>query len=271
MATGLAQVPRDQAGNPFLSGVALDSLDSASQATGATPVTLFASQGGLIMNAQSGDSPALFDCKALTLIVGNNATAQTITGLSLALSGKTASGLTGSITYPITQDVTGAPVNIASGATQTFFVPLSKGVLPTLTLTPTFAAAPAAGDVECYTTAHGPGANGIVASLEGSLTTLDSTTTPLGASASYVTATPFSVSGFKSIVGSAYSDQSGTLLVEQSQDGTNFDVQSSIAITGGATNGGFDVGVVAPFARLYYTNGATSQTVFRLYARGKTL
>ncbi len=154
---GLAQVPRDKNKNPFLSAVSLVSLDSQSQAAGATPVTLFKSQGGLVMNAQAGDSPANFDARVLTIVVGNNATAQTITGLSLAMSGKTASGLTGTITYAITQDVTGAAVSIAEGATQTFVVVLSKGKLPTLSLTPTFGAAPAAGDVECYTVAESSG------------------------------------------------------------------------------------------------------------------
>lgn len=155
---GLAQVPRDKNKNPFLGGSALVSLDSQSQAAGATAVTLFKNQGGLVMNAQAGDSPAIWDAKLLTIVVGNNATAQTITALSLHMTGQTTSGLTGTIIYAITSDVTGAPVNIASGATQTFIVPLNKGKLPTLSLVPTFGAAPAAGAVETYTTAESAGA-----------------------------------------------------------------------------------------------------------------
>lgn len=103
------------------------------------------------------------------------------------------------------------------------------------------------------------------------LTLLDSTTTALAASGTYTTATAFGLSGYKSIVGSAYSDQSGTLLVEQSQDGTHWDVQSTVTATGGSASGGFDVDVVGIWGRLNYTNGATAQTEFRLYARGKTL
>lgn len=107
-------------------------------------------------------------------------------------------------------------------------------------------------------------------SPSGSNTNLDSTTTALGASGTYTTATPFSLTPYKTIVGSVYSDQSGTLLVEQSWDNTNWDVQSSISVTGG-TGQGFDITIVAPKGRLSYTNGTAAQTVFRLYAGGKTL
>ena len=108
--------------------------------------------------------------------------------------------------------------------------------------------------------------------LTGSLPLLDSTTTALGVSGTYTTPNAFLLSGYKSIVGSAYSDQSGVLLVEQSQDdGTNWDVQSTVTVTGGSPSAGFDVDVVGTYGRLNYTNGATAQTAFRLYARGKTL
>ena len=107
--------------------------------------------------------------------------------------------------------------------------------------------------------------------LTGSLGLLDSSTTTLGASGTYTTSNAFGLSGYKSMVGSAYSDQSGTLLVEQSQDGMNWDVRSTITVTGGSPSAGFDVDVVGTYGRLNYTNGATAQTAFRLYARGKTL
>lgn len=107
--------------------------------------------------------------------------------------------------------------------------------------------------------------------LTGRLPLLDSTTTALGVSGTYTTSNAFLLSRYKSIVGSAYSDQSGTLLIEQSQDGINWDVQSTVTVTGGSPSAGFDVDVVGTYGRLNYTNGATAQTVFRLYARGKTL
>lgn len=147
---GLQQVTHDQQGNAFWAGNNLYAGASASQATGAAAVTLV----NLLAGAQSGDSPALVGAQALTVIVYNNGTAQTITGLSLATTGTTASGGKGSITYPISKDVNGNAVNIASGSSQTFFVPITNGILEELVLTPTFGAAPAAGTVETMTTVH---------------------------------------------------------------------------------------------------------------------
>lgn len=102
---------------------------------------------------------------------------------------------------------------------------------------------------------------------------LDSTTTPLAANSTYTTGGSgyFSLSGMRRIVGSAISDQSGTLLVQQSPDGSNWDIGSSFAVSAGTTAGngvGFSVEVVCPYGRLVYNNGATAQTVFRLYAWG---
>ncbi len=108
-------------------------------------------------------------------------------------------------------------------------------------------------------------------SLAGSVPLLDSTTTALGASGTYTTAAAFALAAYRSIIGSAYSDQSGTLLVEQSQDGSNWDAQSTVTVTGGSPSAAFEVRVVAPFGRLSYTNGGTAQTAFRLYARGSAL
>ena len=98
---------------------------------------------------------------------------------------------------------------------------------------------------------------------------LASTTTALGANASY-TSGSFTVSGYGRIVGSCYADQAGTLYVEQSSDGTNFDVQSTFSYSAGALLG-FSVEVVAPTARVRYVNGATAQTVFRLYVRARRI
>jgi hypothetical protein len=100
------------------------------------------------------------------------------------------------------------------------------------------------------------------------LALLASTTTALGANASYTSAA-VSVGALDQLVGGVYSDQSGTLEIQQSPDGQNWDVVSSIAYTGGTNTGGFEVDVVEPFARIVYVNGATAQTVFRLYAWGK--
>lgn len=151
---GIQQITHDLAGNAFWAGNALYVSGTASQASGAAAVTI----ADLLAGAKPGDVSAIIDAKAMTVVVYNNATAQTITGLSLKASGSTTSGGTGTITYPITADVTGAAISIASGLTQTFLVPLIKGVLRTWTLTPTFGAAPAAGSVDTMTTVHGAGA-----------------------------------------------------------------------------------------------------------------
>lgn len=89
------------------------------------------------------------------------------------------------------------------------------------------------------------------------------TTTPLAAGATW-TSTSINVQGFGRITGSCYSDQPGTLYVEQSPDGVNWDVQSTFSYSTGSLLG-FSVEVVCPYARIRYVNGATSQSVFRLY------
>ena len=99
------------------------------------------------------------------------------------------------------------------------------------------------------------------------LSLADSTTTALGIGAVYI-GTPFSTNGYAKIVGSAYSDQASAvdgLEIQQSQDGVNWDVISAFTVSAGVGLA-FSVEIVAPHARLRYTNGGTAQTVFRLYA-----
>jgi hypothetical protein len=67
-------------------------------------------------------------------------------------------------------------------------------------------------------------------------TQLDSTTTPLAANATYMTAIPFDVTKYKTIVGSVIADQTGTLYIQQSNDGVNFDVMTSVSVTAVAPN-----------------------------------
>ena len=68
------------------------------------------------------------------------------------------------------------------------------------------------------------------------------------------------------IAGSVISDQSGTLVISQSFDGINYDFATTIAVVGG-TGQSFNLEVIAPFAQIAYTNGGTTQTYFRLFAR----
>jgi len=99
---------------------------------------------------------------------------------------------------------------------------------------------------------------------------LASTTAALAANATYTSAT-LDAAPWRRLIGTVISDQAGTLYVQQSPDGQNWDVQSTFSVPANdATGGGvgWSVEVVAPYARLSYTNGATAQTVFRLYAWG---
>jgi len=97
----------------------------------------------------------------------------------------------------------------------------------------------------------------------GKLVLLDYTVTPLAAGASWTSAVDSDPATGR-IVGSVYADQAGTLYVEQSPDGTNWDVVDSFSVTAGA-GFGFSVEKVCPYARVRCVNGATAQTTFRLY------
>jgi hypothetical protein len=69
-----------------------------------------------------------------------------------------------------------------------------------------------------------------------------------------------------SIVGMVFADQVGTLHIEQSMNGTNWDIDTTYAVT--ASDGkGFSEAIYAPFVRVRYVNGATPQGAFRLSAR----
>jgi len=98
---------------------------------------------------------------------------------------------------------------------------------------------------------------------------LDNTTTPLPANGEWV-GFSYSSETFKEVFGSCYSDQSGTLYVEQATPNGEWDVQSVFPYTAG-TKMGFSVEVVSPKVRLRYVNGPTAQTVFRLYSYARRL
>lgn len=92
-----------------------------------------------------------------------------------------------------------------------------------------------------------------------------STTTPLAANGT-VTLGPSLTDRADRIVGSAFSNQAGTLYIEQSYDSANWDVSTSVAIAA-ADGSGFSEELVAPYVRLRYVNGGTNQGTFRLSAR----
>jgi hypothetical protein len=98
----------------------------------------------------------------------------------------------------------------------------------------------------------------------GNLVLHASTTTPLAANGSWTSAVD-STTNTGRLVGSVFADQAGTLYIEQSPDNTNWDVVDSFSVSANAGLG-FSVEKVVPYIRVRYVNGATAQTVFRLYA-----
>lgn len=96
-----------------------------------------------------------------------------------------------------------------------------------------------------------------------SLLVVSYTTTPLGANEAWTSAVDSDARTGR-IVGSVFADQPGTLYVEQSPDGANWDVVESFPVSANAGLG-FSVEKVVPYARVRYVNGATAQSVFRLY------
>lgn len=68
------------------------------------------------------------------------------------------------------------------------------------------------------------------------------------------------------ISGSVFADQDGTIFIEQSHDGENWDISTNYPVT--ANDGkGFNESLYAPYVRLRYVNGSTNQGTFRLYSR----
>lgn len=95
------------------------------------------------------------------------------------------------------------------------------------------------------------------------MASLISTTTPLAANGTF-DSTVQSLSRAVAITGSVFADEPGTVEIQQSGDGVNWDVTTSYTVqanTGVAIN----VDVVSQFFQVIYTNGSTDQTVFRLY------
>lgn len=94
---------------------------------------------------------------------------------------------------------------------------------------------------------------------------LISTTTPLEIGDTYVSAT-VSIPRAISITGSVFADQDGTLFVEQSGDGTDFDVSSTFEIAANEGSG-FDIPLLSPFFRIRFANtSGSAQTEFRIFA-----
>lgn len=90
----------------------------------------------------------------------------------------------------------------------------------------------------------------------------DSTTTALGASATFTGATiNRNTEGHSRLKGAYISDQSGTLKIQFSLDGTTW---KDLVTLAAGVSGVFDVPFYWTYARAVYTNGATLQGNFTL-------
>ena len=93
----------------------------------------------------------------------------------------------------------------------------------------------------------------------------NSTTTVLDASATF-TGTTTDVSGWSSVSVSVFSEEAGTLILQESSNGTNWDLSSSLSITGGIA-ASYSRVLESKYYRTRYTNGGDDQTVFRLQTK----
>jgi hypothetical protein len=91
------------------------------------------------------------------------------------------------------------------------------------------------------------------------------TTTPLAANGVYTSAVMVTDRA-DNISGMVFADQAGTILIEQSADGSNWDLSTDYPVV--ANDGkGFSEALYGPYVRVRYINGATAQGAFRLYSR----
>lgn len=78
---------------------------------------------------------------------------------------------------------------------------------------------------------------------------------------------PIQTDHAQTIAGSIYADQAGELLVQQTFDGTHWDISEKIAVVA-KTAKSFSVAIIAPVAQVVFKNtSATDQTEMRLYTR----
>lgn len=95
------------------------------------------------------------------------------------------------------------------------------------------------------------------------MASLVSTTTPLAAGITFDSGS-INLSRAESITGSVFADQPGTLEIQQSGDGENWDITDTFDVQAGVGIP-VNVPVVAQFFQVIYTNGATAQATFRLF------
>lgn len=92
----------------------------------------------------------------------------------------------------------------------------------------------------------------------------ESSKTPLAGAGVFTTGT-MQVGLSDSIVGSVFADQDGTVFVEQSGDGDNWDVSAQYVYSAAGGGRGLNEVALLPYVRVRYVNGATPQTAFRIF------
>ena len=106
-------------------------------------------------------------------------------------------------------------------------------------------------------------ATGQLATHNSKVLDTNGTTTPLNASATF-TGTAVDVSGYPSVVVAVYTDQAGTLYMDFSTDGTNWDSTLSFSVAA-STNEVHRLTVTRQYFRVRFTNtSASNQTFLRL-------
>lgn len=66
--------------------------------------------------------------------------------------------------------------------------------------------------------------------------------------------------GYNKITGFIYADQDLTVYIDQSHDGQNWDVVTTVNYVAEATNGGFNEKIVASYTRVRFYNGSSPAT-----------
>jgi hypothetical protein len=110
-----------------------------------------------------------------------------------------------------------------------------------------------------------------ITNMVNSSNALYSTTSPLGANASVQSSfidLEQATRTINWIIVTVFSNQSGTLHLEFSNDQTNVDSVHTISYTANTTPYIQPIMRVARYLRVRYVNGATAQSTFRLYVRG---
>ena len=158
-------------------------------------------------------------------------------------------------------------VEITGGTGEGQIMEIDSNTSDTLTLSGTFTTVP--DTTSTYKISMSPTRKVVIAASNikvpidmqaGMKTSMGSSTTPLAATKDY-TGTKMDVSIYGAIVGTAYSDQDGTVYVDYSRDKANWYYSEPTALTGG-TAVKFTSEVCAKYARIRYVNGASDQTVF---------